>query len=63
MRWDCARTLTKSGDLFDEKVQWHQYASTTKGCAPEPEEKKEALELQEILEILAKSSYLFILYH
>jgi hypothetical protein len=63
IRWDCARTPTKAGDLFDEKVQWHPDASTTKGCAPEPEEKKEAPELQEILDIFVKNSYLFILYH
>jgi hypothetical protein len=55
--------LPRAGDLFDEKVQWHPYASTTKGCVPEPEEKKAVLELSEILEMFVKTSYSLALYH
>jgi hypothetical protein len=57
IRWDCDRTLPRAGDLFDEKAQWHPYASTTKDCVPVPEEKKGVLELQETLEMFAKNSF------
>jgi hypothetical protein len=63
IRWDFARTLPRAGDLCDERVQWHPDASTTKGCAPEPEEKKEVPEWKGIPEKSVNDSYSFILCH
>jgi hypothetical protein len=63
IRWDCARTLPRAGDLCDERVQWHPDASTTIGYALKPEEKKGVPEWKGIPEKFVKDSYSFILCH
>jgi len=55
--WDSAPTDPKAGDLCDGIVQWHLYASTTKGYVPKSGEKKEVPEWQERPERFASDSF------